>query len=146
MAEIGSGDLAALCITPFFAEEMRNHVERMQPEEACGLLPGKDGQVTAVIPVTNELHSPVRFRMDPIEMLAVFQRMDRLGEDLLGIYHSHPKGPAVPSPTDLVEFAYPGVLYLIWSPLEENTWQVRGFAIEEQVFREVRLDQAGSNF
>jgi proteasome lid subunit RPN8/RPN11 len=146
MAEIGSGDLAVLCIASSFTEDMRKHVELMQPEEACGLLPGKDGQVTAVIPVTNELHSPVRFRMDPIEMLAAFQRMDRFGEDLLGIYHSHPKGPAVPSPTDLVEFAYPGVLYLIWSPLEENAWQVRGFAIEEQVFREVRLSLTSSNF
>ncbi len=146
MVEVSPSGAPALVVSPELLAEMRGHVERLCPEEACGLLPGKGRQVTAVLPVTNELHSPVRFRMAPIEMLAAFQRIDRLGEELLGIYHSHPKGPGVPSATDVAEFAYPGVLYLIWSPLEDEGWQVRGFAIEGQLFREVALDGSVSNF
>lgn len=146
MAEVRPEVLRALWIAPVFLEEMRRHVEQMRPEEACGLLHGKGRLVTGVAPITNELHSPVQFRMAPVEMLSAFQHMDQLGEDLLGIYHSHPTGPAVPSPTDIAEFAYPGVLYLIWSPLEGEEWQVRGFAIEGQRFLEVPLELPSSNF
>lgn len=112
--------------------EMRAHVHACLPEEACGLLGGRfDGTkatVKVVIPVENVLHSPVRFRMDPREQLQAFNRLDDLGLELVGIFHSHPTGPDAPSATDLAEFYYPGVAFLIWSPGAEG-WQLRAFLI-----------------
>lgn len=111
---------------------MRAHVLACLPEEACGLLGGRiDGAqatVKVVIPVENVLHSPVRFRMDPRKQLQVFNRLDDLGLELVGIFHSHPTGPNAPSATDLAEFYYPGVAFLIWSPGDEG-WQLRAFRI-----------------
>jgi proteasome lid subunit RPN8/RPN11 len=70
---------------------MSADVESRAPQEACGLLAGKGDITLEVIPITNELHSTVRFRMDPIEQLRAFQLIDDQGLELVGIYHSHPK-------------------------------------------------------
>jgi proteasome lid subunit RPN8/RPN11 len=74
--------------------------------------------VVEVIPVENELHSPVRFRMAAQEQLKAFLRFEERGLELVGLFHSHPAGPVHPSPTDLAEFAYPGVLTVILAPGE----------------------------
>lgn len=127
-----SETLAHITIGGVLFEEMRAHVFACLPEEACGLLGGKmDGEtatVKVVIPVENVLHSPVRFRMDPREQLLAFNHLDDLGLELVGIFHSHPNGPDAPSATDLAEFYYPGVAFLIWSPGGEG-WQLRAFRI-----------------
>jgi len=115
---------------------MREHVSRMVPEEACGLLAGRDGQVKAVVPVTNELHSPIRFRMDAKEQLRAFQWIESEGLDLLAIYHSHPRGPSHPSLTDMDEFYYPGVLSAIWWCLD-GEWRMRVFDLDRKPFREI---------
>jgi hypothetical protein len=52
--------------------QMRLHVTAAAPLEACGLVAGQPGRGVAVFPITNELHSPVRYRMDPHEQLAAF--------------------------------------------------------------------------
>ena len=91
-----------------------------------------------VHPVTNILHSPVRYRMDPQEQLRAFQEIDEAGLELLAIYHSHPNGPEEPSPTDIAEAYYPEVVYLIWS-LASGNWQCRGFKIKKGVITETPL-------
>lgn len=105
-------------------------VRERAPEEACGLLAGKVTRVLQVFAITNELHSPVRFRMDPQEQWTAFEEIEKLGLELLAIYHSHPGGPAGLSPTDLAEAAYPGAIYLVWAPANSR-WQCRGFVIPE---------------
>lgn len=122
---------------------MRDQAARWAPEEACGLLAGKTlGQVEKVFPVANRLHSPSRFEMDPREQLRAFIDIEAAGLELCAIYHSHPLGPAAPSPTDLTEFAYPGVVYLIWAPEQPGpspVWDARGFLLDDRVVIEIRL-------
>ncbi len=93
-----------------------------------------------VLPVRNAARSPVRFRMDPAEQLRAFDWMQSNGLDLLGIFHSHPAGPDVPSPTDIAESAYT-VVQLIWS-YAQGAWKVRGFWIENGRLSDVKLDAA----
>jgi proteasome lid subunit RPN8/RPN11 len=109
-------------------EEMRDHVISCLPEEACGLLAGFDSRVYEVISVTNDLHSPYRFRMNPDEQLAAMIHMEELGYQLLGIFHSHIHGPTVPSETDLRESMVPEVAFLIWSQSNKK-WQCRAFRL-----------------
>lgn len=109
-------------------QEMLDHVERQLPLEACGLLAGTQDRVTDVILVQNNAQSPVRFVMDPYEQLTAFDWMESNGLELLGIFHSHPTGPATASATDIAEAAY-DVVHLIWSR-EQAIWQLRGFRIE----------------
>ncbi len=119
--------------------QMREHVEQSLPNEACGMVGGRDGRVEVIIPVSNALASPVRFQMEPVEQLQALLRLDDLGLDVAAIYHSHPFGPSHPSQTDLDEYAYPDSIALIWSK-ESGKWQVRGFTIKNGSFQEIRLD------
>jgi len=109
-------------------KKMLVDVIKHAPEEACGLLGGKGRNVVDVIPVTNEIHSPTRYRMAPEEQLAAFNYLDQLALDPIGIYHSHPAGPQVPSETDLKEAYYPEAVYLIWYRLDDD-WSCRGFIL-----------------
>jgi proteasome lid subunit RPN8/RPN11 len=90
-------------------EKMLRHAAAGAPLEVCGLLAGKDGQVQKVFPMRNAAHSKVRFRLDPQEQFDIFSAMEERDLELLGIYHSHPGGPATPSPTDVAEATYPAV-------------------------------------
>lgn len=116
---------------------MRAHVEVGAPLEACGLLAGKNDSVEKVFLISNQARSAVRFRMDPAEQLRAFNWMESNGLDLLGIFHSHPAGPATPSPTDIQEAAYP-VVHLIWSRSQGN-WLARGFWFKDGQATEVTL-------
>ena len=43
------------------------HARAEYPNEACGILAGRDGAVTRVYPMTNVERSPVSYLMDPKE-------------------------------------------------------------------------------
>jgi proteasome lid subunit RPN8/RPN11 len=121
---------------------MQAHIEACLPEEACGLLAGVDGAVIDVIPVENQAHSPVRFRMEPAAQLRAFEHLEAQGWQLLAVFHSHPAGPAHPSPTDIAEAAY-DVIHVIWSP-GEGGWQARAFLIRSGLVSAVKLNVSGS--
>jgi len=116
---------------------MQRHVNFEAPLEACGMLAGKDGVVELVLPVKNAEASRVRFKMDPRAQLRALEQIEAEGLELLAIFHSHPKGPSVPSPTDIAEAAYP-VVNIIWSKAGRR-WQARGFWIEAGHAAEVPL-------
>jgi proteasome lid subunit RPN8/RPN11 len=124
-------------------EQMQLDVARRSPEEACGLLAGqRQGnqlRVSRLFITTNLLRSTTRYRIDPYEQLAAFNRMEAEEMELVGIYHSHPNGPDEPSPTDLAEAYYPEAAYLIWSKSNE-AWACRAFAIQQMYVTPVRIE------
>jgi proteasome lid subunit RPN8/RPN11 len=119
-------------------DQMLKHILSWLPEEACGLLAGKDGRVARVFPVENAEHSPVRFRMDPEQQVCAFEEIEERELELLAIFHSHPMGPAGLSATDLAEAAYPGVWHVIWSR-RGGEWLARAYVLEAGETREVLL-------
>ncbi len=123
--------------------QMRDHVNRLDPEEACGLAAGVNRTTMRVYPVENELHSPVRFRMAPQQQVDAILEMEEKGWDMLVIFHSHPNGPPAPSPTDLAEAYYPEAVNLIWSK-HNGEWTCRGFLIQEHKFIEISIIKTGS--
>lgn len=125
-------------IPPELRDAMVEHLAACLPEEGCGLLAGRGGLCSLMIPVENELHSPVTFRMNPQEQLRAFLRMEDEDLELLAIYHSHPRGPQMPSPTDIAEFAYPDALSIIAVPVD-GVWTLRGFQIDRCGFTEIKL-------
>lgn len=128
----------SLLLRPEQWDQMRADVSRRAPEEACGLIAGRDNIGVEVIPVTNALHSPVRYRMDPKEQLEAFNRIEELGLEIIAIYHSHPAGPDYPSPTDVGEAFYPEAVYLIWFRSTQG-WDCRGFLIREAEVEEIPI-------
>ena len=85
-------------------------------EEVCGLAGGTGDLVNHIYPVTNIATDPKhQFLMAPEEQFETMRRIRESGEEMIGIYHSHPETPAEPSATDLEMAAYPDVFYLIVS-------------------------------
>lgn len=117
---------------------MVEDVQNNAPEEACGIVAGLNYDAEVVIPITNALHSPARYQMDPQEQVEAFNQIDREGLDLLAIYHSHPSGPPEPSASDIDESQYPEVIYLIWS-IPDRKWICRGFLIQEGKYLNVPI-------
>ena len=105
------------------------HLKSVWPEEGCGFIGGLSGVAQCVIPVTNMLHNPSRFLMDPEEQVAALHTILEAGMEVVGIFHSHPKGPGELSTTDLVEAAYPETPIVVFWP-EEMKWRARAFSIQ----------------
>jgi len=105
------------------------HVRAAAPEEACGLLGGAGGRVCRVYPVENALHSPVAYTMEPHAQIETMLAIEAAGWELVGIFHSHPGGPAAPSPTDVRQAYYPEALTVILSPGLGGAWAARAFRI-----------------
>ena len=120
---------------PLFAQMMA-HVLSDPTRERCGLLAGRAGVVDRVWPVPNALHSPVAYRMEGPEFATA---MINCEFEPLGIFHSHPAGPSVPSPTDIAEAAYPESIYVVIS-LQTTPPSVRAFTIVDGQVSEVKLD------
>lgn len=74
-----------------------------------------------------------RYVIDPREQLRAFRAIDAAGEELLGIYHSHPVSQPYPSPTDRAEAHYPDAFYVLVS-LRSATPEIRAFRIGEDDF------------
>jgi proteasome lid subunit RPN8/RPN11 len=112
--------------------QMEADVRVKAPEEACGIVIGEGNNSRFVIPVTNILHSPSRFRMEPKEQLSAFQLAEENGLDILAVYHSHPQGINKPSATDFEELTFPGTIYLIWF-MVATKWNCRGYLMYPQM-------------
>jgi [CysO sulfur-carrier protein]-S-L-cysteine hydrolase len=114
--------------------------QRAPEVECCGLLAGRDGVITHILPATNVLASATTFEITPEELFCMFKEMRAAGLEHLGIYHSHPRGMNIPSPTDVKRAFYPAAAYLIVSPLPNVTQPVRAFRIREGRFTELRIE------
>jgi proteasome lid subunit RPN8/RPN11 len=105
----------AVRLSPAAARTMLDHARREQPRECCGLLVGAGGRVTAAVPMRNLAPGHTRYRVDPSGHIAL-QRVLRVIEPelaIIGVYHSHPRGPAAPSETDIAEALYPDWIHVI---------------------------------
>ncbi len=112
-------------------DEIVAHCQGEFPNEACGLVAGKEGIAVRVIPMRNADASPATYRFDPKEQFRVFDEMDDEGLDVYGIFHSHTHSEAYPSPTDRRQAFYPEAHYLILSLEDRSVPQLRGFRILE---------------
>lgn len=112
--------------------QMEADVRVRMSEEACGIVTGKGNHSRLVIPVTNILHSPFRFRMEPKEQLSAFLLAEEKNLEVIAVYHSHPHGIDQPSITDLEELTFPGIIYLIWY-IQLSEWHCRGYLMESSL-------------
>ncbi|MFC7079591.1 desampylase [Halorussus caseinilyticus] len=75
-----------------------------------------DHRVEAHHPAENAAETPrTRYEIDPREQLALLERIEESGREVVGFYHSHPAGPPGPSATDAAQATWPGRSYVIVS-------------------------------
>ena len=138
-------------ITDAQLKQIYAHAKETYPHECCGFLIGTfadDGLVNQVRSAANQnTERADRFVISPQEYAQVQFAADDAELDIIGIYHSHPDWPAIPSQTDM-ESAFEEVYYLITSvhegmPLNTNIWRLadEGLRRYEQVPLEIVDEQ-----
>ena len=96
-------------------EQINTHVEKAYPEEGAGFLVGDVGEVKEILPLSNAREDAARhnrFLITPEDYLKAELKADSLGLSLIGVFHSHPDCPNVPSEYDR-EWAQPFFSYII---------------------------------
>ncbi len=113
-------------------EEMLAHARSQAPREACGLVLGRAGEAERFVPTDNEDPRPeVRYRIPPVQLFRHLRSAEATGEDLVAIFHSHPRTEAYPSATDVAQAHYPDVRYLILSLAVPTAPVLRAFLIRD---------------
>lgn len=96
------------------AQKIRDHAQLAAPLECCGLLLGEGSIITEARPARNVHLSPqTHFEIDPQALIDAHRAERAGGPQVLGYYHSHPRGPAEPSATDRAMAARDGRLWAI---------------------------------
>ena len=96
-------------------EEMNAHLEKAYPEEGAGFLIGEEGEVKEILTLSNSREDGARhnrFLFTPEDYLKAELKAEVLGLSLIGVFHSHPDCPNVPSEYDR-EWAQPFFSYII---------------------------------
>lgn len=124
--------------------EIVGHAVEDAPIECCGVVavrPGATPEAAAVHRAENIAASPLRFEIDPREVLSLVTEIERDGLELGAIYHSHTRSAPFPSQTD-INFAasWPGVEWIIVG-LDGDAVNpdVRSYLIEDARVVEVEL-------
>jgi [CysO sulfur-carrier protein]-S-L-cysteine hydrolase len=135
-----------------FYEEIVAQARAEVPNEACGLIAGKEGVPVRLYPMRNADESPTTYRFDPKEQYRAMTEIEDEGLEIYAIYHSHTHTEAFPSATDRARAHredpgsgelmawFPGTRYLIVSVAEERP-VLRAFTFEDgkPVEEEVRI-------
>ena len=135
-----SASLAAMRVPRQMVEEMIAHARDEAPNECCGMIGGADGSATTVYRSINAEASPLRYSLDASDQFRIMQEIEKRGEELVGIYHSHTGSAAYPSQTDVNLGAYPDAVYVIVSLEDPQNPEVRGFWIRDRQIEEAELD------
>lgn len=123
-------------------DELAGWIRGTHPYEACGLLVGRAGVAAVeVVRVARAANTELerawdRFTLAPEDWLSIENEARAEDLEVVGIWHSHPDHPALPSRTDLAA-AWEGYAYLIASvDLEDvrdwRSWQLQGGVFVEQ--------------
>jgi proteasome lid subunit RPN8/RPN11 len=110
------------------------HAREGAPEEVVGVLAGTHGEERSTVErslrAANAADAPrTRYEIAPTEELELLERVDDAGLDVVGFYHSHPRGPLEPSAVDARRAAWPGYSYLVVSLAdgpEVGSWRWTG--------------------
>ncbi|MFN8412525.1 MAG: M67 family metallopeptidase [Anaerolineales bacterium] len=104
-----------LAVPNHLVEKINAHVEEAYPEEGAGFLLGVEGEVQEILSLPNAREDEARhnrFLFTPEDYLKAELKADSLGLSLIGVFHSHPDCPNVPSEYDR-EWAQPFFSYII---------------------------------
>lgn len=125
------------------AEAIRLHARETYPDECCGALLGRDGEVGDILPLPNTTEEGPRrrFLVRPSDYRMAESQAMSTGRELIGFYHSHPDAPARPSQYDL-DHAWPSFFYVILAveqarPAAMTCWRL---GADRAAFEPVAID------
>jgi proteasome lid subunit RPN8/RPN11 len=129
-------------------QAMQSHAKQVYPEECCGLLLGFtepegnrlvevraaqnawDKQIASEMAANPSITKVRRYWISPEEMLAAMRDARDRGMDIIGIYHSHPDHPALPSECDR-QLAWPQYSYVILSIRQGEVGEIYSWQLDD---------------
>jgi len=120
--------------------------EKTFPDECCGFVIGDGVKQTISIAIAvhnaKEGDKKRRFEISPADYLKAEQLADEKGLVLIGVYHSHPNHPSIPSETDRMA-AQPNFSYIILSVMNGSFASIQSWRLNEesQFEEEIILNQ-----
>ena len=113
-------------------DEIIAHAREGKPEEICGILRGRAGWAFRLYRARNLAQDRIdNYDVDPQTLLKQFE-FEEAGDEMVGIYHSHPVSVAYPSATDAWNAHYPETYYLICSLEFDDAPVIRAFRMEPE--------------
>ncbi|NJP11626.1 MAG: M67 family metallopeptidase [Leptolyngbyaceae cyanobacterium RU_5_1] len=143
-----SSQIVPLKLCADHIQTVRSHAERSYPHECCGLLLGViqpqekilvevravqnawDEQVATDLGDQPSLTKTRRYWIAPEEMLAAMRDARSRKLDVIGVYHSHPDQPAVPSECDR-QLAWQQYSYIIVSVQQGKAADLQSWLLNE---------------
>jgi len=115
--------------------------EAAEPNAAQPAASEPSTEAVRVLRATNVHRSPLKFEIDPKQLLELYLAIEADGHVLGAIYHSHVRSRPYPSQTD-INFAanWPGVEWIIVGLAAGEQPEVRSYLIEAGEVREVALE------
>jgi proteasome lid subunit RPN8/RPN11 len=121
-------------VPPDLLAKIHSHGEKAFPDEGAGFLFGIDGnvrKVTAIYELPNAREDAARhnrYLITPQDYLQGELEAERLGLDVIGVFHSHPDSPNLASAYDR-DWAQPYFSYIITSvyagrAVESRSWRL----------------------
>tara|TARA_A100001037_G_scaffold306868_1_gene357824 strand:+ start:20627 stop:21052 length:426 start_codon:yes stop_codon:yes gene_type:complete len=116
---------------------IKRSISLSKDEEVCGLFLGSgllpnSVMVTKVVPTSNvakrERHK--RFEIDPVIRLQLERDTRNLPIGIVGHYHTHPGGEAVPSEIDLASAHEPNLFWLIIGTSGDTMKDIKAWSID----------------
>lgn len=115
-------------------DQILANARKADPTECCGLIGGmEDREATNIYPLRNvAADNIVSYEAAPEDLFAAQRQMRERGEELIAIYHSHPRSAEpLPSETDVRLAYYPQAVYFIVG-LADPQPVMRAFRINER--------------
>ena len=117
-------------------DELERHSAGCMPNEACALLLGRTDDardaviIEDILMMENAQGSPVRFAIPDDQLIQAYGMAERRRMEVVGVFHSHPGSPAVPSPTDERYMLLNPVVWLIYSGMAGG---IRAWVMREEI-------------
>ena len=124
-----SGAESVVHLPPAVYAAIVAHAREGKPEEVCGIVRGRGLAAYEAIRGRNVAAERIEnYEVDPQTLLRQFE-FEEAGEEMMGIYHSHPVSVAYPSATDAWNAHYPESIYFICSLEFDDAPVIRAFKL-----------------
>jgi proteasome lid subunit RPN8/RPN11 len=122
------------------------HAKREAPNECCGLLVGRAGEILEAIPASNGAAEPAtRYEISPVDYFAQIRRCRRINDaqsesfSVVGAYHSHPRRGPEPSETDTAQAFRDFVFLIVGLGGTAGGMQIGAYMLNDESLTPVRL-------
>ena len=125
-----------IIISKAFRENLAQHANKQDPYEACAILLGNTDEetweTTEIFLAKNTDKSEINFTISNEQLLEGYNKAEKNGLSVVGIFHSHPKSEPSPSSTDVQFMKGNPVPWVIYSGLTND---MKAYLLESEVIQ-----------